>query len=327
MRRYVSSVGLSISTTLLLLLGGEAGFRMAGYEPRGLGDSTQVSWVLADPVLGWVNRAGSFPGPDHILMTFLPDGRRFDPIGDKAADLPRILFVGDSFTQGYGVPDDEPYPHLVNGALAAAEVLNYGSGGYSTYQSLLRVRSYISANPAVRLPLVIYGFFGAHEARNVAAPEWIFGLSGSAGPYLVPPYARMEGNGLVQMAGGLIGLWPMETFSALVALAHHAQVQQAYSADRTDQTSVLKLLLAEMRDAVEHHASRLLVLGLSAVPPWLPAWAQQTGLDYADCRVPGYENGDPSFRVVGDAHPNGATHRKFADCVLAALAERGLSGY
>jgi hypothetical protein len=257
-------------------------------------------------------------------MTFLPDGRRFDPIGEKAADLPRILFVGDSFTQGYGVSDDEPYPHLVNSALATAEVLNYGTGGHSTYQSLLRVRSYFSAAPTVHSPWVVYGLIGAHEARNVASSEWILNLSGNRGTYFVPPYVRARDNRLAEMAGGPIKLWPAEIYSALVALAHRDFIEQAFSATGTDQDSVLRILLLQLKDEVEHHASRLLVLGLSSVPPWLPAWARQTELDYVDCRVSGFETGDPSFRVAGDTHPNGATHKKYADCALRALADRGL---
>src|SRR5262245_29171607 len=48
----------------------------------------------------------------------------------KPAGVTRIVALGDSFTQGYGVAEDEAYPHALEARLAARgrriEVLNLG---------------------------------------------------------------------------------------------------------------------------------------------------------------------------------------------------------
>jgi lysophospholipase L1-like esterase len=54
---------------------------------------------------------------------------------------PRILAIGDSFTQAVEVSDEEPYYALLGRALAA-EVFTYGAGGYGTLQEYLILDRY-----------------------------------------------------------------------------------------------------------------------------------------------------------------------------------------
>jgi hypothetical protein len=75
---------------------------------------------------------------------------------------------------------------------------------------------------------------------------------------------------------------------------------------------------------VQKYASRLLVLGLAAIPDWFEAWALENGIDYASCEDAAYNRADPGSRVGGVGHPNAQVHRHWARCSLRALAERGL---
>ena len=105
-------------------------------------------------------------------MSFEADGRRNDPAGNKPVSLPRVLVVGCSFTQGYGVADDQTFSHFVNQSLPSAELLNFGTGAYGSYQSRLRVNHYFkAAHP--KTPLVIYGLFYSHHLRDLAPMPWI----------------------------------------------------------------------------------------------------------------------------------------------------------
>ncbi len=62
------------------------------------------------------------------------------PADPKPADVPRILVVGDSSLFGHGVSDAETYPAQLERALLGrgirAEVINGGTPGYSTEQTL-----------------------------------------------------------------------------------------------------------------------------------------------------------------------------------------------
>jgi lysophospholipase L1-like esterase len=61
-----------------------------------------------------------------------------DLTADKPADEVRVLFLGDSFTFGEGVADDEPFPVLVAAALGRRDpgvryrAINAGVSGYNT---------------------------------------------------------------------------------------------------------------------------------------------------------------------------------------------------
>src|ERR1044072_2035658 len=150
MRRSLGpKLGLLAGSVVVSLLAIEVGLRFMGYAPRPIkvtGDFT--SWAAPDREMGWINRGGTWASsePGHVPMSFDADGRSHDPAGAKPGSVPRILVVGCSFTQGYGVGDGDTYPHLINQSLPANEVLNFGTGGYGAYQSRLRIAHYFQAS-------------------------------------------------------------------------------------------------------------------------------------------------------------------------------------
>ncbi len=66
-------------------------------------------------------------------------GLRGAALGPKAEGTQRLVAIGDSFTYGHGVQDDETYPAVVERLLRArghdVEVVNAGVPGYSTDQA------------------------------------------------------------------------------------------------------------------------------------------------------------------------------------------------
>jgi hypothetical protein len=55
----------------------------------------------------------------------------------RTAGKRRILVLGDSFTFGEEVSDDETFPHYLESALPNTEVVNFGVQGYGHDQMLL----------------------------------------------------------------------------------------------------------------------------------------------------------------------------------------------
>jgi lysophospholipase L1-like esterase len=74
-------------------------------------------------------------GQGGLVYEVNADGFRDRRYAKRAsADHFRILVLGDSLTFGYGVALDETYPKRMEAELAgAAEVLNFGVGGYNPY--------------------------------------------------------------------------------------------------------------------------------------------------------------------------------------------------
>jgi lysophospholipase L1-like esterase len=72
--------------------------------------------------------------PRAIRYTTGPHG--FRAFGDTRSNRPRLLVLGDSFTQAVAVSDDETYYALL-GKRLGVEVFAYGAGGYGTLQEYM----------------------------------------------------------------------------------------------------------------------------------------------------------------------------------------------
>jgi hypothetical protein len=132
-----------------------------------------------DPELGWVllpkfqgPMFGSNGGSLTVLASgFRSNGRQGFPDSRLG---PRILAVGDSFTYGADVGDNETWPANLE-ALSQTTVWNAGVGGYGLDQSILRAMSLV---PRYKPDLVIVGLFTADVERC----QMSF-FSGAAKPY------------------------------------------------------------------------------------------------------------------------------------------------
>jgi len=76
----------------------------------------------------------------------------------------RILILGDSFTFGDEVSDDETYSHYLQQLLPQAEVINMGVHGYGHDQMLLLLKQ---EGLKYQPDIVILGFLGLDMSRNI----------------------------------------------------------------------------------------------------------------------------------------------------------------
>jgi hypothetical protein len=319
-------LGLLLGSAAVSLLVIEAGLRFMGYKPRHSEvNASFASWAAPDREMGWVNRGGTWTSsePGHVQMSFDADGRRHDPAAGKPNSAPRILVVGCSFTQGYGVGDEDTYAHQINRSLPGNEVLNFGTGGYGAYQSRLRVDRYFAASHE-DTPLVIYGLFYSHHLRDLAPMPWILMLTMQDGSYMVPPNIKVRAGEIVESPGGPVGLWPLEDRSAIVALLHHAVMRVQNRVTPAMGTPAFHHSILQMQKAVKANNAALLIVGLVPIPAddlaWLKA-QRENGVDFVACDHPDPQS--PELQVGGIGHPNERLHRWWAACALKALAERG----
>ena len=145
-----------------------------------------------DPWFGWTNRPGA-TGPIRAVGQYdafarinsrgLRD-REIDPA--RAKGRLRVLCLGDSFTWGQGVGDDETYPKLLERELTGAEAINAGVSAWGTAQELLWLeREGFGYSPDV----VTIGFYLNDFADN--ASDSMFG-------YRRPVYTLEDGRLLLK---------------------------------------------------------------------------------------------------------------------------------
>ncbi|MCX7365092.1 MAG: GDSL-type esterase/lipase family protein [Alphaproteobacteria bacterium] len=117
-----------------------------------LGGHAQV-----DPVLGWVSKP-NFASPGH---TSLQHGVRRNGKETEVRDG-HILAVGDSFTEGWEVNDDDSWPAYLERMLRTP-VVNAGVGGYGTDQTISRAEQML---PIVKPHTLIIGILDFDLART-----------------------------------------------------------------------------------------------------------------------------------------------------------------
>ena len=117
-RIYFSRVGLFSGLDEVAKTGGSPGVGVSYAPPRPL-RNVQISWI-SDP-----------DGIDQPMNLNLYGFRGDDFEIAKAAGSTRILFLGDSFVEGFGVGDDDTIPEAFRRSLDQPDVegLNLGIGG------------------------------------------------------------------------------------------------------------------------------------------------------------------------------------------------------
>lgn len=121
-----------------------------------------------DPTKGWTTRPNVKDMPvygDKRLTTNalgFRDLREYAPVKDTGKV--RIVLLGDSFTFGESVSDDETYAFRLQQLLPRAEVMNFGVHGYAHDQMLILLRE---KGLPLKPDIVLLGFISDDMGRNV----------------------------------------------------------------------------------------------------------------------------------------------------------------
>jgi hypothetical protein len=266
----------------------------------------------SDPVMGWRNKPGecvfSLAGRSSSLvkMSFGSDGSRATCISRQAGERKIIAVVGCSLTQGWTISDSETYAWKLQARFPDWEVYNYGTGGYGTYQSLLRLEELFS-KPGPLPEMVIYGFASFHEDRNVAPWYWLRLLSKfSHRGQVAAPYCDLDPSTgrLRRHPPEAYPAWPLDRSLATVVVAEEAFARFQSRLRVSQRRAVTEQLLLEMSRVCREKGVRFLLALLAQEPGTTDyhSFLDQQQIPYADCLHPGF--GTPEF-TSGDGHPNG----------------------
>jgi hypothetical protein len=332
MTRIALLVLMSVLSALLLA---EGLLRLLGYGAWTPVNNFDTAPVVTEPdsELGWRNKPGRYAysvtgdGDNRITLTLAADGTRGIGADATATARPEIWLFGGSFTQGWGVTDQEAFSERLAAKFDTVEFRNFAVPGYGTLQSYLSYRSQLKEQKAVPL-LVIYGFTDFHLERNVATKGWLYLLDRAASrqAWVRSPYARLTSDGyLLLHAPRGYTRWPLSDHSALVTLVQQTWIELSDQRLRSQMDQVNLAILREWNALVRESGSKFVVVLLYA-PEAGAGLRQRLGQEQIECvdiaDTPYPQDGT---RVLRDGHPNGQIHGLWAER-LGDYIESKLSG-
>jgi hypothetical protein len=215
------------------------------------------SFDAYDPTKGWTLRPGRW---DFAGRTVTANSRGIRGTDEHAPGrrpgIRRIVVVGDSFTFGEGVSDDETYPARLQARLGpGVEVINLGVHGYGHDQMLIHLRE---EGLRYEPDLVVLGYYADDVARN--------GLSFR--DYAKPRFALRDGA--LVLTGSPVPS-PPRTLAREALRSHLLDVLgMAWRLRPTprpsaDDVRVTAAILDEMRRTAQGHGARFLIVDLPPV--------------------------------------------------------------
>ena len=185
---------------------------------------------ISDSTLGWIAKEGSYllhpadPKGKQFRTTIGKEGQRKTGENNGGVDG-QILVIGGSFSQGWGVNDEDTFSSKLQKKYTNFKVYNFGQGGYGSVQSFLLLEKQI---PKMKSPkLVIYGFIEHHEYRNTARSQWLRTLAKySRRGHVNTPYGLIGKNNqlIIKPPIGYINL-PLREVSALITIFEKAYMK------------------------------------------------------------------------------------------------------
>jgi len=186
----------------------------------------------------------------NVKYTIGPDQTRITPTPDPSAG--RILFVGCSYTFGYGVEDNECYPNiLATGAWSQYKVINKSAMGWGTVHAYLSTMDYLNSDDPPKL--VVYAFIRDHLRRNYLRKQWMQTVLNHPAHYTLTgdPKLDRRGHPHVELVDGKI------KYLGVVGLDESVKGTPDVIAKEVELTSAL---LAEMNQACKQKNVRFVIL-------------------------------------------------------------------
>ena len=257
-------------------------------------------------------------------------GLRGAALGPKTPGTRRILAIGDSFTYGHGVQDDETYPAVVERVLRrrgyGVEVVNAGVPGYSTDQAYTWM---LRDGLALRPDLVLMGVHCSDVSDNFESS--LYDLDGER---LVRRGA--EATRMYRL-GSVVGLVPSavrrsRVFDLLVAsIAWHDAPSALPPVADLDGWSFAKIRLEALDLAARVPGLAVILMpckkAIGGADPYGPLAAEFAAADVPVlAALPALEEaGDPrTYFFRDDPHLNADGNRVLATIVADFLDARGL---
>ena len=293
--------------------------------------------ISYDPEIGFV------PTPNTVTMrTDSPTlsfhvytdrrGARVSNQGARSADKLDMMFIGDSFTWGYGIENDDTYAALVARRLHLASA-NLAMGSYGATQALQMLRRNLDSRPRT----VIYSINSDQWRRNVSAcaPAYYpfcldcsyvaMGAQGS--PEIRPPMSngvrRWDLQTQYEKKGLSPGQWVVHGADVILGRVL-SRVARSEASDPRLQATAMEFLLSEMVKTTRGIGASLVIVYIPAggetspAPAQLSQLSQLLGFRFLDVTQSMHANSAASL-YLPDGHPNKAGDELIAENIINFL--------
>ena len=328
--RALSKLAVLLVSAALSLCAAELVLRLTGYRPWAYvqADRNEPTMNEYDPVLGWRAKKGFYavppydPSGSEAHYSFLEGGLRKTFAGqtDARDARPKFIAVGCSFTQGWAISDEETYAWKLQERFPAHEVLNYGTAGHGTYQSLLMLERLL---PTARDPrVVLYGFYDKHEERNVAPAAWIRKLSmySRRGHVFVPYVSPGPEGQLIRHPPEAYTVFPLREYSSMIALAESAYAELRAKERTAGRREATQQLILQMRNLARRYGAEFALVFLVAdekTKDHYQRFSAENRVTAIDCS----RRLSEEMTVKGEGHPNGRMNSVWAACIADTLSD------
>ena len=288
------------------------------------------TWAHYDEVIGWAAKPGVFAStePGNATITYWPNGRRATRNDSEAkVDRPLLAVVGDSWSMGYGVKDEETFAWRLDAMNPGLAVANFGAGGYSTYQAYLMVeRAFATSGSRLKYVLfVLTSYMVSRDVSYYAHARSVRTLTSSK--VYLPPLAVLGPDGKVIVTPPFVTeKWPLEENLALINVFPQCRLCGLSELARGQPEG----RRPDDRQCPAHGA-------VTGERPWcspdgsgareLPAGARRsdgpsTRRASVGSTAASRDNAEPEMRVGNDSryHPNGRLHARFAECIQSRIS-------
>lgn len=329
-RGVVRNFGLLLVSIVVSLLLAEGASRLVGFEPRQLSvnpffqPGRNTTWSVPDPELGWINREGVSVSIEagNAPMTFWSEGRRASRLSpDTKLQGTPVLLIGGSNAQSYGVRDEESFPYLLAQTMPDMWLENFGTGGFGTVQAMMMAERVLDEFYSDEQPkLILVTFADSHMTRNVSDQSWVFSISDTEGRYVSPPHYRLNGDDLSFEPFRTIGLWPLESRSAVITVLHNFWLQSNAYNTANQALEVTRRVFIRLNALAQAHDAKLIAIVLEDYKELAVEVFDGMPFPVIDCS--GFERSDPQqYLLGGGSHPNPRLHAHFAGCIGPVLKE------
>ncbi len=327
MRSRMIRLSWLVVVNLFIAIGlGEATVRICGYKPLKINDSVPMAdstWGNEDPRVGWTNREGVRKSNEagNEPMTFWSLGQRSTAVKEdknNAQERPRIVILGDSWAQGYGVKDEDTFGWKLQELNPDLLIDNFGTGGHGVLQSWLMMQRFYENRKSDDAKLFIFAFTSYMNDRNLPSLTRVASLRTVSKNIYFPPFAeKTSDGGFAPAAPFFSSRWPLEEHLALINFLHDNWLKFFlwWHENEVSKNEVTFYFIKQMRELSKKNGASFLFVWLELGNLHSPfeEYFGKNGIKSINCQHP--KGFIPELRVGGEGHPNGEYHEYVANCI------------
>jgi len=268
---------------------------------------------------------GSSPEPTiiyDVIYTIDEHHRRVTPVDNPQQRDKFMLFFGDSFTFGEGVPDDQTLPAHVGQLAPEYRPYNYALSGYGPQQMLAKLQSDdLTTEIDKGDGIVIYTFIDGHVERALGS-MFVYNAWGDQ-----MPYYHLDWRGNLVRDGNFTTGRPL--VSTLYRLLGQSEIARAYNVNipprlRDRHYAFAARVIAEARDTfrVKFNSDAFYVVIYPDEGDYfedINPHFERLGLNVLNYDQRMKLNPDEGLAIPGDGHPTGKAHQIVAGWIVEDL--------